>query len=485
MMSPLILPSRRTVLSGIAALPLIVAPALVRAQPAALRTSAFATFADAVAAWARRGGTLIVDRDHVEMRPVTMDCVPGVAYRLTSDAPRRIAYGGPAFHWLFCIASRGGNPLVIDGAIEFDGRNACCLPFFARFEYVSGADRRDCTVSGLTARNARMQSGRSRINGSPTNAYGATAMMFSGGFDRLHLSRVGAFDVSRQAGAGLPGSQGCIGIGVTANLAGTQSARHVTIEDFEVSRVGSDDPVGPRRSDMDGVLVFQTAEATGTRPTIQRGVIREAAGRGVKVFAPGGGGVTRDLVIHRSVAGKQDGSIDVAHQHGDGVIENIRINYSGSAHATPTIPIGVSSGYLRARGFAYGETVVRNIVIDDMTGRTKRAILGLQYNEQDTSTRRYRLADISDNGSAEYLFLPGALGTYGDASISMERVSVNLTRGLLATEDVSSRLTLRARGLTNRNPRRVPVRTYYDGSPAVAGHRVRFDRDATVRGLLD
>jgi hypothetical protein len=477
--------NRRAIIGGIGASILLPTPAILRAQSAALRSSAFRSLTDALSAWQRLGGTLIIDRDHVETRPLTVICERGLTYRLLTEGQRRISYAGPHTHWLFCMLGRGANPVEISGDLSFDGRNRCSMPLFLRFELVGGVDRRNMTLVGIRAMNARMRAGRSQIDGAPTNAYGATALLVSGGIDRLHIHDVSVSTVGRDAGAGLPGSKGCIGIGVTGNLSGTQSPRHILIEDFSVSDINSDDrPSSPARSDMDGVLVFQTAEVAGTRPIVRRGVIREAAGRGVKIFAPGGGGVTRDLNIYRSVVGKQDGAIDIAHQHGDGVIENIRIHYSGNAHATPTIPIGISSGYVRGRGFAFGDTVVRNIVIDDTTGQTKRAIFGLQYNERDATARHYRLSDITDNGSADYLLLPGALGTYGDADITLDRISVNLSRGLLATEDANVRLRINANTLTNRNPRSVPVRTYYDGSTAAAGHRIRLTRGAGVRGLL-
>ena len=486
-------PGRRAALSGLAASGAVLAfPALIPAacaQPAAtgpaLRSSAFRSFRDAVARWSRTGGTLIVDADHVESAPVTMLCVPGLSYRLSSDAPRTISYSGPHYHWLFCIYSEGRNPFVIDGALTFDGRDNCSLPFFARFENVEGAARRDFSVDGLAARNARMKSGVSRVDGSPTNGYGATAMLFSGGFDHLVLRRVQVSSVTREAGAGRAGSQGCVGIGVVANLLGTQSARHIGIEDFQVSRVDSDDrPGSAQRADMDGILVFQSAEASGTRPVIQRGTIREAAGRAIKVFAPGGGGVTRDVTVHRSVHGKTGGSNDIAHQHGDGTIEDIRFFYTGDAHSQPTVPIGLSSGTARPPAFPFAEGIVRNVTIDDRTGRPKRAIVSVYYNVEDAAPRRYRIADISDSGSAQFLLLPGALGNYGPAAIEIERVSVDLAAGLMSTEDYDRQLTVTARGLVNRNPRPAPFKVFYDGRTAPPGHGgTVFIADATVRGI--
>lgn len=452
-------------------------------QGPVLRSSDFRSFGEAVARWSLDGGALIVDADHVETSPVTMICVPRLSYRLTTDGPRTIAYAGPQYHWFFCIYSAGGNRFLIDGSLTLDGRDNCSIPFFARFENVGGDDRRDFNVDGLVVRNARMKRGVSSIDQSSTSAYGATAMHFFGGFDRLTLRRVRAMNVTREAGAGLPGSQGCVGIGVTANLAGSQSARHISIEDFVVDRVDSDDPPGSReRSDMDGVLVFQSSEKAGTRPIIQRGTIREAAGRAIKVFAPGGGGVTRNIEIHRSVHGSVQGSNDVAHQHGDGTIEDITFHYSGDAHASRTTPVGMSAGHLREPEFPFQRGLVRNIVVNDTTGRPKYAVVSLFSNLHDVAPRSYRLTNIHDNGSVAHLFMPGSLGTFSDALIEIDQIDVNLTAGLMATEDPSPRLRVTARRVTNRNRRQVPFNVYYDGRPAQGLGGV-FVADGSVQGV--
>jgi hypothetical protein len=331
-----------------------------------------------------------------------------------------------------------------------------------------------------------MKHGRSPIDGSPTNAYGATGMLFGGGFDHLILRRVQAHGVTREAGAGLKGSQGCVGISVSAVLDTTRSPRHVLVEDFDISNVDSDDPVGsPARGEMDGLLVFQSAEATGSRPVIQRGTIREAAGRAIKVFAPGGGGVTRDLTIHRSAHGNTGGSNDVAHQHGDGLIENITITYSGNAHSQPTVPIGMSSGTKRARGFPFSRGIVRNVRINDTTGVTKRAIFINFYNQTDSTPRSYVMENVVDSGSAQYLFLPGALGAFGPADITLAEVSVNLTTGLFASDDRAQQLRVEARGVANRNRRAVPFKAFLDGRAAPPGHGGRLVAAGSITGIAD
>lgn len=479
---------RRAALGGIAAL--AAAPFVpLWAQPVSgpmLYASQAPTLAAAVERWAQVGGTLVIDRDFTLSDPITMVAVPGKSYRLTTDGPRTIAYAGGRYHWALCLYSAGDTPFAIDGELTIDGRDLVCMPLFVRFEYVAGSRRRDFRVRGLTCRNARMTRGRSPVDGSPTNAYGASGMLFAGGFDHLVLRQVTVANVTRSAGAGAAGTKGCLGIGATANLLGTQSARHVTIEDFSVSNVDSDDPAGaPARGEMDGVLVFQSAERDGTRPIIRRGTIRNAAGRAVKVFAPGGGGVTQSLRIYRSVPGNSSiGAVDIAHQHGDGLIEDIEITYVGAAHANKTTVIGMSSGTRRDPGFPFAAGEVRNMRITDTTGVAKQALLGVQYNVTgDPAPRRYVLSDVSDSGSVDYLILPGALGTGAPARIELASVDVNVTKGLLASEDRAPQMTVVARRMRLARGRPVPAKVFYDNRAASPGWRLRIDADATVQGL--
>lgn len=478
---------RRSVIAamGAAALPAGACGEVPATGGALLAASAFPDFSSAVERWQAVGGTLVIDRDFVIAAPITMICRPGLSYHLTTDRSRLIRYDGEQAHWALCIYSEGDTPFRIDGALTIDGANRVAMPLFVRFEPVSGDRRRDFLVSGLACKNARIVLGNSPIDGRAANSYGASGMLFMGGFDRLHLGKVSVSDVSREARSGIVGSKGSLGIGVIGDLHSTSSARHVTIEDFTVSRIDSDDPpFSPERFDMDGVLVFQAAEAGGTRPIIQRGIIREAAGRGVKIFAPGGGGVTRDLKIFRSVPSRFNGSVDVNHQHGDGLIANIDITYAGRAHDLPSTPISMSSGTARPKAFPFVAGEVRDIRIHDTTGKPKATLIGLQYNvPDDGSARLYEFSRIVDDGSSHSFFLPGALGTYGPASIAIEDVDVNLTGALFASEDPTQLLFIRMRRAHLNSTRLLPVKVSYDDRPVARKLAVRVNVDGSVSGL--
>lgn len=480
--------NRRSVIVGMgaAALPVGACGQVAVNGRALLTASEFPDLSTAVERWQGVGGTLVIDRDFIIAAPIMMICLPGLSYHLTTDRSRLIRYGGEQAHWALCIYSEGDTPFRIDGGLTIDGANRVAMPLFVRFEPVSGDRRRDFLVSGLACKNARIVLGNSPVDGRPANSYGASGMLFMGGFDRLCLSGVSVSDVSRAARSGVVGSKGSLGIGVIGDLHSTSSARHVLIEDFAVSRVDSDDPpFSVERFDMDGVLVFQAAEADGTRPIIRRGTIREAAGRAVKIFAPGGGGVTRDLKIFRSVSSRFSGSVDVNHQHGDGLIANIDITYSGRAHDLPSTPISMSSGTPRPIAFPFSVGEVRNVRIHDATGKPKATLIGLQYNVvDDQGTRRYRISHVIDDGFSLCLLLPGALGTYGIASIEIEDVNVNLTMSLFASEDPTKLLYIRARRANfNAEQRLLPIKVSYDGRPVEKKLEVLVDIDDSVSGL--
>ncbi len=466
-------------------LPVDAACSAQNLPPDGLAASRFSTLSDAFARWAEIGGALIIDRDFDVDAPITMHARPGLSYRLTTDRPRRLLYKGPRYHWALCLYSEGANPFRIDGGLTIDGASLVSMPLFVRFETVSGNMRRDFSVDGLTLVNARMTAGRSPVDGAPTNAYGAAGVLFMGGFDRLHLRNISVSRVSRAARAGLSGSKGCLGIGVTAILPSTISAKHVLIEDFSVSHIDSDDPPSsPERTDIDGILVFQSAERDGTRPIIRSGVIREAAGRGVKVYAPGGGGVTQNVKIFRSVVSTIYGAAEINHQHGDGLVADIEVFYSGRAHERPTTVISMSAGHARSPGFAFGNGEIRNIVVHDTTGKLKQVLIGLQYNlAGDTSPRTYRISNLSDNGLSRYFFLPGALGTGSSANLTIDDCHVNITESLMASEDPAHLLRVRIRRSNLNRTRPIETKVTYDGRPVHGFNGLRLDVDATVTGL--
>ena len=436
--------------------------------------------------WAKVGGTLIVDRDHSFGAPITAILLPGLAYRLKSEGSRVLNYIGPAYHWAFSLYSEGKTAVLIEGDLTIDGADRVCIPFYAKFDKVEGGLRRDFSVDGLRCRNARMAHVLSPIDGAPINLYGACGMLFAGGFDHLHLRNVSVDNVTRAARAGTPFYQGSVGIGVVAKLNSTCSARHVTIEEFAVSHVDSEDPPGSEhRVDMDGVLVFQSEEKDGSRPLIQSGIVREAAGRAVKIFAPGGGGVTRKIQIFRSVPSTIYGAVEIDHQHGDGVVADIDITYSGRAHLSPTTVIGMGSNSARRPGFPFAAGAIADIRIRDYTNAPKAFIASLYYSVADPSPRSFTLTNISDEGTARNLLLTGALGTYGSVRVTLDRINVDLKASLLMSDDPTQLLAITARNSVFSRGRAVIVKTRHDGAPAFADRDIFINADASVTGLKE
>ena len=137
-----------------------------------------------------------------------------------------------------------------------------------------------------------------------------------------------------------------------------------------------------------------------------------------------------------------------------------------------------------SKAFPFTEGEVRNIQIRDITGRAKGTLIGLQYNvANDSSPRSYRFSQIVDEGVSRSFFLPGALGTYGRASILIYDVDVPLTEALFASEDPTQFLQIQVKRAHLSRGDNIPVKVSYDGRPVPKNIDVRVYADSSVSGL--
>ena len=450
-------------------------------------SSSYSSLKQAMQAWAATAGTLVIDRDYLVPENIYIAFQTNKPYHLTTLGARVVTYTGPHYHWLIRILSQGSHPFSFAGDLTLDGKNNVNIPFWAQFDFVEGAARRDCVFTGrFVCKNARMKRGKNVIDGASNSTYDAICMRFSGGFNTLSLQGVQALSAGRDAGIAAAGTRGCRGIEITGALETTNSPRHVHVSDFVVADIGGDDPPGSiAAAECDGLLIFKAAEIGAPEPIIERGVFRECLGRGLKLYSPAGGGLARDLKVQRSKT--IAGAIDINFQHGDGLVTDVEIEYRGAAHGVsktplPTVPISLATSHMRKKVFPFREAIVRNIRISDTTGVAKQQIIGLSYGHNDTTPRAINLENIYDSGSAVVLFRPAAMGRYQNVSLTIKNVDVALSLAVCETDDPMDNLRVAAENFVNRGKADLPVVALLDGRQRTVSWG-RWESKGTLKGF--
>lgn len=437
-----------------------------------LYVSNYASFAAAVTAWASAGGTLVVDQDLTETAAISVNLVAGQTYRMVSDKPRTITYNGANIQTYIKLTGAAGCPLYLDADLIIDCQNKASTGLWLEYSSVSGDDRRDLRLHNLQVRNVKMTT---------TTTAGANGIRLNGGFDFMWVRNWRVETVNRTAGTGLAGSYGCAGLIYNVS-AGSAKARRTVIEDFEVDTVTTEDAAGTAAySDCDGILWFDSVvdSAPVEPPVIRRGVIRECAGRAIKVFSRNSPQVkVQSIAVYRSVQGVNGGSNDIDIQSGGGLVDDIVYHYSGDAHATPTIPLDFTLGY----DLDPGPLVIRAVRMNDSTGATKGAVLGFQYTDPAVpAERKITVENVVDHGQAECLFIGSGVGSLNRADISLRQVDVYLTQAVCKRSDNGPYLFVTASQVLNRASSVPAVRNLSNVMFVVSwGYWVG---DATIRGL--
>jgi hypothetical protein len=404
--------------------------------------SLYSTLAAALAAWGAAGGRLLLNRDYLDQLTGENQVNVGgdKVYFLDVDRARGIRYtGADAQYGVIRLLATGPATVIVSPDLTIDGNYKARMPLWCQWELITNpADFRDARIGG-TYKNARMLSGNQS----------AIGLKIDGGFNKLRVEDCNIYDVGRAVGTGTTGSQGSVGIAITTN------ARAVDVNRFHIEKVDSDEASGSSaRADMDGLLIFNRGDTIALdrmEPTnVSNGSMIDCAGRGLKRFAPHSGGVTRDITVRRSVHPGPSGAVDIDHQDGDGVIENCSIQLSGNANGTAGSAMNFGTGVARGAAYPFKPAIARNVTIYDSTGAPKFQICGMAYAAGGTPRRQFRFENIVDHGTAQLWSRPSQLGNYGEVTVQMEQIDVNLTSCLFQTDDSMANMRVYARNFTNR-----------------------------------
>ena len=435
-------------------------------QPAGvLYAILFPSLTAAFAEWEGRGGDMVLtdDMPNLPDRPY-MVAQHGKSYRLIGQAGRRrkISFaGGPHSYWGIRVRFDEGVIASFEMEnIEIDGGNVCNMPFWAQADNRSGVNRAPFVARNCTFRNARKVDGVS---------YDAVCLAVNGGFSKVEWRDCEFIRSSCAPSVTVGGANGCRGFTIFGVLGTSRSAAEIIVDNCRIVDVYSDEsPDSVNYLEQDGGIIFQSDVGTIAAPLVTN-IRGENGGMGrlLKIFAPFGGAVVRDVteVLTRPPTTE---SLRINLQNGDGQIRNYRATYAWTPTATPRAirPVSVA---MTAYDLTRKVTVVEGIDITDTTGETKNCIVDIQT--ADTSTSRNWLIDIRnirDSGMADCLYTPRSLGRYADAYVNVENVNCNLTGQCLAkTDDPLIYLKATYRKVHNRNATpAIPVR-YLNGTVRV------------------
>ncbi len=434
----------------------LTAGAWVRDVPRPIYSHTFPTLEAALDAWCVTGGTLVISRDHVQRTPMPIKMLSqGKAYRMTSDRRRTVKYDGPFAMRFVELDTVGPAPICIDGDIVFDGNNKVPCPLIVGFQSCTYGNRRDGLFRGLTGVNGRTHMGQ----------FGSSGLRFQGGFDHLTLENLVARDISREAGAGNAGSQGCTGIQYN-NAGPGANALHILMRDLEVDTVTTDDAVGsPERVDCDGIYCYQAQEPGASAPILEGFTIRNAVGRGVKMFTLHGGPTVRDGKILLNSPPITPGTNMIDIQVNEGLVENIEMEVSGAAAIGPgkVRPLSIGSNYMRDEDNPFGSVTVRKIKVNDTTGVVRDVFAAFNYPFPYVRPRNFVLDDIVDTGKTAQLFSIGALGSTEPVHFRLADVVCTVTSALTITDDDMRFLSVSVANLDNTNATPVPVARFLNG----------------------
>lgn len=456
-------------------------------QNTTLYTSQFASFSASLTAWAAQGGELIVDTDQsipdpgggVTFQAISLQLLANKEYILSSKNKRTISYSGAtAVRSMLMILGANNAPLKIEG-ITWDANSKCNKPLFIDYQGVQGANRADIDVSG-TFRNAH----------SSTAGWGdVSGVKIVGGFNNVYIHDVLAENISRAAGVADPGSNGSTGI--TLFGSGLNNYRSAVIERCRIANITTLDlPDSPNYVDMDGILAFQAIEVGARAPVIRDCTIFEAPGRGIKMYAPNPGSLAENIIISRSSKGVGNGmvggpghSVDIDFQHGDGIIRNVKIAYSGEAHYTKTSPIQVAQVNARTADNRLGPTIVEGITITDTTATGVKGCVVSVLDSVGGETRTVRVTDVVDAGKSETLIRTNKMGGTARADVTLERIECDVSVAATRTSDLTPYLFVKARNIINRNASARPVKVNLGDSMSVLDWG-DWVGDETVEGFV-
>lgn len=412
---------------------------------------AYPSLAAAFDAFITNGGTLVIDSDHNIPAPIVRTALDGKSYTIKTDKRRKLTYTGTATGDAmirFNIGAGVTAPIEIEASLELDAdrKAAVCL---AVLSSASGNDRANFIMRGdLVFRNSRSLVG---------TGYEANGFFVNGGYKDVVVQDFEIYDISAPVGATVPGSRGCRGYQIFGTLGTTTSAERIFVGRHKVVNVLNDETPGTTNYiEMDNII-FQSAEGALQAPVVEDGYYENCPGRAIKIFAPFGGGIVRNIRDVLSVpAVTGGGSPRINFQHGNGTVEKCEFTFTAGAAGSTITPISFAN---TAYALPSKPIRVSGITVDDATGDTQPCVVDLRRSPTSTVTpATVTIDNVRSNGLYEAFSLTGSLGRDLNAYVTLHQINLRLTQALIKTDDVQSYLRASLTNVHNTSGTTVPAR---------------------------
>lgn len=264
-----------------------------------------------------------------------------------AEGPTTIKYTGTETSYMLLL-TLNSNDITIKGPLVIDANQKGRFALRINNSVANMGLAANVTMEGVTAKNA--------YSTDVATHTGSAGITIYGGYNKVHLTRCGASNISRAAGVGTPGVTSSNGLMIIGNSI-TSYVREAVVIDPYIDTVISEEPDGGANNlDCDGLAVFGPSAADNggkrldTSFTLRGGRFRNCRGRSIKTQMEqnllDGPTFVRDSTSARSIAV----GMEVDFQYGSGVLKNWRCNYS--ALGDGSTPLGDS--------FAIVQATVRN-----------------------------------------------------------------------------------------------------------------------------
>lgn len=349
-----------------------------------------------------------------------------------------------------------GYNLIIEGQFNLDGDNKVARGLMLYNSLVTMADASTLLINNVSVKNIY----------SSTHAYTAAGIAAVGAYTVVCCDNVVITNISRAAGAGVPGLQGSAGI-ITTGTAAIYPQKTVITNSYIDTIISEEDPSAAAYCDMDGIIA-QSGLVEGASLIINNTNFRNCTGRSIKSQ------VSNNIIDSIIIISDEDSllhmlnCVPINFQLGGGSISNLRVVYDALTGGAS--PFNTSNECLIGIGIISGKVSISNV---EIVNNVDESVGVLKYLINTTlSTVSGIDIDISNViygglGKTE-IFFYGKLSRVN--SLTVNNTTTNCTNVFLYSIDACSNAIINASGNYNLGAA-IPLYSGVGAYPTIFGSK--------------